>query len=88
MITSDLDAPLQRELSRQDDYLHMTGQKLFRPSDLMHVTYMYVYEMKKKSGCIGSVHLLVPIFSLSVRQTFLSQALRNLKKHGMCLQYQ
>ena len=56
----------------------MTGQKLFRPSDLMHVTYMYVYEIKK-SGYIGSVNLLVPIFSLSVRQTFLSQALPNLK---------
>ena len=34
---------------------------------------------KKKSGYIESVHLLVSIFSLSVNQTFLSQALSHLE---------
>ena len=82
MITSDLDPPSSEGNSAVKTIIHIwhvTGQKLFRPSDLMHVTYMYVYEIKKNSGFIGSVHLLVPIFSLSVRQTFLSQALPNLK---------
>ena len=34
----------------------------------------------KTTGYIGSVHLLVPIVSLSVRQTFLSQALPHFNK--------
>ena len=46
----------------------------------MNVTYMYVYEIKKTTGYIGSVHLLVPIVNLSGRQSFLSQSLPHFNK--------